>query len=513
MTLECKNIDEKLLDFLYEELPEDETAAFREHVAGCARCQAELDSFGRVRTAAKSLALDEPPQAASAKLMYQAAQLVPRGKVLPLFSKVIKHPAFAMAAAFVVVGGFASWQLFNHKMVMPDAAKVAVEAPPAPPSPTVPAVAAPPPAQAAAPEGAGVFLDGKDVEGNKLAAVAKEKAPAKAEAAPAGWVAPTTAKPSPKELAVPARHAAAKKDSFDSPLADDVSVGDTKAAGKKLAPSAPPSDPKWAPPAASPKPVTTVTATPPASTTVTRKQEPAAAGDQVAQRGASSSSSYGELPLGRDENAELQRSLKTGNGAPSTAPRPQSPYYKRADEDNAISAGRALMQEQNQQDRMRDLDSRLGGRTAKGKVVARQAPETNAASQATPSNEEVQQLQSRMHVEKPEACVGVSQTFREMRLTRPEMVTPEYRIKFAHCQYKAGNFAEARKELESLRVDAPSVTGRIDAELKRLESERQIAEPDVMPEAASTVESKKYRKPAPARPAKQAAPAAVDAYH
>src|SRR5258706_307841 len=75
MTLECKNIDEKLLDFLYEELPDGEREAFQTHVSGCARCQAELDSFGRVRSAAKSLALDEPPPAASAKLLYQAAQL------------------------------------------------------------------------------------------------------------------------------------------------------------------------------------------------------------------------------------------------------------------------------------------------------------------------------------------------------------------------------------------------------------------------------------------------------
>src|SRR5262245_64709425 len=111
MTLECKHIDEKLLDFLYAELDTSEKQAFEAHVDGCARCRAELDAFGRVRHAARGLEMVEPPPAVSSKLVYQATQLVPRGKVIPLWRRVLLHPAYAMAAGFLVVGGLTSYTL------------------------------------------------------------------------------------------------------------------------------------------------------------------------------------------------------------------------------------------------------------------------------------------------------------------------------------------------------------------------------------------------------------------
>lgn len=115
--VECKDFDDKLLDYLYEELPVAERQAYEQHLAGCARCQGELGSFGGVRRAAQQLELAEPPAAVSAKLMYQAAQLAPRrrgGKVLPLVRKLWQHPAYAMAACFLIVGGVTSWQLIVH---------------------------------------------------------------------------------------------------------------------------------------------------------------------------------------------------------------------------------------------------------------------------------------------------------------------------------------------------------------------------------------------------------------
>ncbi|HEX2574254.1 MAG TPA: zf-HC2 domain-containing protein [Polyangia bacterium] len=115
--VECKDFDEKLLDYLYEELSPAERQACEQHLAGCVRCQGELSSFGGVRRAAQQLELVEPPAAVSAKLMYQAAQLAPRrrgGKVLPLVRKILQHPAYAMAACFLIVGGLTSWQLIVH---------------------------------------------------------------------------------------------------------------------------------------------------------------------------------------------------------------------------------------------------------------------------------------------------------------------------------------------------------------------------------------------------------------
>ncbi len=40
---------EQLLDYVYGELSPDAARAFEQHLAGCARCQTEAQSFGRVR--------------------------------------------------------------------------------------------------------------------------------------------------------------------------------------------------------------------------------------------------------------------------------------------------------------------------------------------------------------------------------------------------------------------------------------------------------------------------------
>jgi hypothetical protein len=143
--LECKDFDEKLLDYLYEELPPVARQACEQHLAGCARCQGELGSFGGVRRAARQLELVEPPAAVSAKLMYQAAQLAPRrrGKVLPLVRKLWQHPAYAMAACFLIVGGVTSWQLIVRGEV-PMAAPAVREKEASPPAEGAGTAVAPP---------------------------------------------------------------------------------------------------------------------------------------------------------------------------------------------------------------------------------------------------------------------------------------------------------------------------------------------------------------------------------
>ena len=44
---------EQLLDYVYGELDDARKKAFEEHLTGCARCQSEAASFGRVRAAVK----------------------------------------------------------------------------------------------------------------------------------------------------------------------------------------------------------------------------------------------------------------------------------------------------------------------------------------------------------------------------------------------------------------------------------------------------------------------------
>src|SRR5258708_34585755 len=73
---------EQLLDYVYGELDEARKRTFEEHLPGCARCQQEAASFGRVRTAAKRLMPAEGPTgpvtgAPHAQRMHAAAQPKP----------------------------------------------------------------------------------------------------------------------------------------------------------------------------------------------------------------------------------------------------------------------------------------------------------------------------------------------------------------------------------------------------------------------------------------------------
>ena len=144
MQIECKTIDERLLDYLYEEIEPSEKEALKTHIEGCARCKAELGAFGRVRKAvASDVALVEPPSSASAKILFQAAQLRPRprGKLLSFLrpvTKIVRHPAYAMAATFLVIAGVTGWQL----MVKGDLAPAPVVMAPAP-APTAATATAP----------------------------------------------------------------------------------------------------------------------------------------------------------------------------------------------------------------------------------------------------------------------------------------------------------------------------------------------------------------------------------
>ena len=61
--LQCRDIDELMVDFLYRELDASRGDAFRTHVATCPRCGAELASLERTRQAMRALPEAEPPQA------------------------------------------------------------------------------------------------------------------------------------------------------------------------------------------------------------------------------------------------------------------------------------------------------------------------------------------------------------------------------------------------------------------------------------------------------------------
>ena len=125
MTAAC----ESALDYLYGMLSGPQKTAFEAHLATCARCHAELESFGRVRTVAKSvLPAVEPTERLSgalhAQLMHAATQQAQQnksrgGKVLPFIRRFVSHPGYAAAAGILLVGGVVGWQMTHGNLMMP----------------------------------------------------------------------------------------------------------------------------------------------------------------------------------------------------------------------------------------------------------------------------------------------------------------------------------------------------------------------------------------------------------
>jgi hypothetical protein len=142
---------DKLLDYVYGELSAAESEEFKAHLPTCARCQAELAGFQRVRSAVKAaIPVVDPPVAATqgalhAQLLHAAAQRKPPGGKLLTFArktrKVILSPGFAVAATFLVVGGFITVNMKSGKLEMPAPPATAPVTAPTP-APAAPAAAA-----------------------------------------------------------------------------------------------------------------------------------------------------------------------------------------------------------------------------------------------------------------------------------------------------------------------------------------------------------------------------------
>jgi hypothetical protein len=119
---------ELVLDYVYGELDEARKRTFEEHLPTCARCQQEVASFGRVRSAVKRVMPAVEPTAPlggalHAQLMHAAAQRKPkRGVLLSFPRKIVEHPALSAAAMFVLVGGAIAINWSRGKMAMPAAA-------------------------------------------------------------------------------------------------------------------------------------------------------------------------------------------------------------------------------------------------------------------------------------------------------------------------------------------------------------------------------------------------------
>jgi hypothetical protein len=144
--VDCHLLDERLMDYLYEELETREMDEFRAHVEGCPRCSAEIGRFRGVRKAVAQLAMVEPPAAVSAKLMHQAAQSHKQSmwrRSRAMRATVYAAPIVAMAAAFVLL--FHVKDKAMSPTIHADDVSVTIDGRKAAESPA-PAVAAEPPA-------------------------------------------------------------------------------------------------------------------------------------------------------------------------------------------------------------------------------------------------------------------------------------------------------------------------------------------------------------------------------
>jgi hypothetical protein len=133
---------DSLLDYVYGELSGDALEQFKLHLLTCEKCKRELAGLERVRTAVKqAMPQVEPPADKLSQLLHAAAQQKPkqRGKMLMFARRMVSHPAYAAAAAVVIVGGAVAYNFSMGHIAMPAAEKALHE----PLAPQAPAAATP----------------------------------------------------------------------------------------------------------------------------------------------------------------------------------------------------------------------------------------------------------------------------------------------------------------------------------------------------------------------------------
>jgi Putative zinc-finger len=110
--MDCKHIDEHLIDFLYQELEPDQLDQIEGHLKGCDRCSAELAAVDSTRSAMRELPELEPPPSLSQALMREAARAVTPADEQGFWERLragmrmmVLHPAMTAAVMLVLVVG------------------------------------------------------------------------------------------------------------------------------------------------------------------------------------------------------------------------------------------------------------------------------------------------------------------------------------------------------------------------------------------------------------------------
>lgn len=114
--MNCSSVKERLVDFLYEELPADARAVFEDHLRACPQCKAEVASYratlGSARSALSGTLAQDPPARVHNAVM-EAAKVAARRAATPkkselgFFARLWRTPwlmpAFGAASVATVV--------------------------------------------------------------------------------------------------------------------------------------------------------------------------------------------------------------------------------------------------------------------------------------------------------------------------------------------------------------------------------------------------------------------------
>lgn len=141
--IECRDIESRMMDWLYQELDQTDSAEFRDHLSSCSSCEEELRSLEATREAFSQLPSEEPPASVSAILLHEAAKSAP-AKVaarepleessgglwawfIGLLTPIAAHPAAAAVASLVLVAGVAGtlYVTKGDQMARPELARSA----------------------------------------------------------------------------------------------------------------------------------------------------------------------------------------------------------------------------------------------------------------------------------------------------------------------------------------------------------------------------------------------------
>ena len=249
--MQCRDIDDLMVDYLYQELDAARMAELEAHVHGCARCEAEIGRLQRTRMALRELPELEPSTAVSTRLLHEASKRAKMGHggllgwLTQLFQPMFMHPAWTAGATAVVLLAVTALLTMSHRGVSSRVQDVEVAeeqrenkvaAPASPGTPTAPMsapadTAAQAPAAAEQPPAVRTPESPIPSEGGKVASPplvsgpARERAAEGKSAATGRIASPSEQKPlaSMKKQAAPAR---------DEPAANDKNESDdTKGAG------------------------------------------------------------------------------------------------------------------------------------------------------------------------------------------------------------------------------------------------------------------------------------------